>query len=378
MAQVGLSSLPREIIAKGQVQLLHPQPCLYPEILSAMLKSLPPKATGLSVWNRLEMEQDKSWVFRLSDEDLRELESATTALHDRGVPPLEFRQEDFPLSTLGPKIARLLEEIEYGRGFVLMRGLNVADYALDKLSVLYWGLGTHLGQIISQNSQGDLLGHVKDMEAGKFTGGGYYEAGVRGHRTNALLTPHTDSSDLVGLMCVRPAKEGGESWIASSIAVYNRIREARPDLLEPLLNGFRYDLIGKGRSANELSNNRIPVYSWCENLLSCRFNKQQIELGAKRAEELLTETQQEAIDLVEDLAVSEDFLLPMAFEPGDIQLLNNHTTMHSRGRFLDWEEQEKRRLLLRLWVNIPNGRPLAPDYADRLNTGGRGGVTKRL
>jgi hypothetical protein len=179
-------------------------------------------------------------------------------------------------------------------------------------------------------------------------------------------------------MCVRPAKEGGESWIASSISVYNKIRETRPDLLDPLLKGFRYDLIGKGRTADEITNNRIPVYSWCEGILSCRFNKQQIELGAVRAGEPLSDLQQEAIDLVEDLALSEAFLLPMAFEPGDIQLLNNHTTMHSRGRFQDWGEKEKRRLLLRLWVNIPNGRPLAPDYADRLNTGGRGGVTKRL
>tara|TARA_B100000925_G_C21664610_1_gene327114 strand:+ start:131 stop:472 length:342 start_codon:yes stop_codon:yes gene_type:complete len=113
-------------------------------------------------------------------------------------------------------------------------------------------------------------------------------------------------------------------------------------------------------------------------MLSCRFNKQQIELGAKRAGEKLTELQQEAIDLFEEIALSDKFLLRMLFEPGDIQLLNNHTTVHSRGQFVDFKEAEKRRLLLRLWVNIPNGRPLAPDYADRLNTGGRGGVTKRL
>lgn len=343
-----------------------------------MLNELPPQATGPAAWTRAEMEQDRSWIFRLNEIDLIELESATTALHERGIPPLEFRKSDFPLPTLGPRIAALLEEIEYGRGFALLRGLNVADYDLDKLSVLYWGLGTHLGQVISQNSQGDLLGHVTDMEGGKYVDGGYYEEGVRGHRTSAFLPPHSDSSDLVGLMCVRPAKEGGESWIASSIAVYNEIRATQPDLLEPLLAGFRYDLIGKGRTADELTNNRIPVYSWYEGLLSCRFNKQQIELGAEHAGEPLTGAQQAAIDLVEDLALSEEFLLPMSFEPGDIQLLNNHTTMHSRGRYLDWDDPDKRRLLLRLWVNIPNGRPLAPDYADRLNTGGRGGVTKRL
>ena len=160
------------------------------------------------------------------------------------------------------------------------------------------------------------------------------------------------------------------------MAVYNRIHEKRPDLLKPLLEGFHYDLVGKTRTAGQVTRNRVPVYSWCEGYLSCRFNKQQIELGAARTGEALSQAQKQAITLFEELALSEEFLLPMAFEPGDIQLLNNHITVHSRGGFTDWEDSEKRRLLLRLWLNIPNGRPLAPDYADRLNTGERGGVAK--
>lgn len=324
------------------------------------------------------MEGRTDWVFQLQASDLAELNAATNRLAERGLGPLEFGKADFPLPTLGAKLADLLEDVEYGRGFALIRGLDVARYDIDRLSLLYWGLGAHLGEVISQNSQGDLLGKVTDMEGGRYRGGGYYEEGVRGHRTNAFLAPHSDSADVVGLLCVRPAKTGGESWISSSIAIYNRIRETRPDLLAPLMEGFHYDLVGKGRTADEVTANRVPVYSWHEGLLSCRFNKQQIELGAARTGDVLTDEQKEAIALVEELALDKEFLLPMAFQPGDIQLLNNHTTVHSRGGFEDWDEPEKRRMLLRLWLNIPNGRPLAPDYADRLNTGGRGGVTKRL
>ena len=342
-----------------------------------MPTTLPPIATGPSAWTRPEMEQDQSWIFHFTPTDLGELERATADLAARGLGPLEFGQDDFPLPSLAPKLKRLLEDIEYGRGFVLLRGLDVANYGLDHLSLLYWGLGAHLGQVISQNSQGDMLGRVTDMESGKYAKGGYYEEGVRGHRTNAFLAPHSDSADVVGLLCVRPAKEGGESWIASSISVYNRILAERPDLLPPLMEGFRYDLVGKGRTADELTQNRVPVYSWFEGLLSCRFNKQQIELGAGKLGITLTAAQLEAITLVEDMALSKDLLLPMAFEPGDIQLLNNHTTLHSRGGYVDWDMPEERRLLLRLWLNIPNGRPLAAEFADRLNTGGRGGVTKR-
>jgi hypothetical protein len=334
--------------------------------------------TGPSAWRAADFLNDDSWIFRLTPAHLAELSGAARALKARGIGPLEFTKADFPLPTLGPALSDLLHDIEYGRGFVLVRSLNVADYDLETLKVLYWGLGTHLGQIISQNSQGDLLGVVTDMEGGKYAEGGYYEKGVRGHRTNAHLEPHSDSSDVVGLMCVRPAKAGGYSRVSNSMAIYNEILATHPEYIAPLTDGFHFDLIGKGRTAQEISNSRIPVFSYFEGILSCRFNKRQIELGAEKSGIPLTKLQQDAIDCVRALSVREDFLLHMDFQPGDIQLLNNHMTLHSRTGYEDHEEAAKKRFLLRLWLNIPNGRPLAPAFADRLNSGGRGGVTKRL
>ena len=127
--------------------------------------------TGPSAWKAADFLNDDSWIFRLTPAHLAELNGATRALKARGIGPLEFTKADFPLPALGAELARILHEIEYGRGFVLLRGLNVADYDLDTLKVLYWGLGTHLGQIISQNSQGDLLGVVTDMESGQYAKG---------------------------------------------------------------------------------------------------------------------------------------------------------------------------------------------------------------
>jgi len=343
-----------------------------------MTEILHTPVTGPSAWKAADYLTDRSWMFELTPAHLREIGDAARTLRARGIGPLEFTREDFPLPTLGPLLPGLLHDIEYGRGFVLIRGLNVADYDMDTLRVLYWGLGTHLGQIISQNSQGDLLGVVTDMEAGKYAKGGYYEEGVRGHRTNAELEPHSDSSDVVGLMCVRPARTGGYSQVCSSMAIYNDILENHPEYIAPLTEGFHIDLIGKGKTASELSHSRIPVFSYFEGILSCRFNKRQIELGAEKNGTPLTKLQQDALDYVRDLSVREDFLLHMDFRPGDIQLLNNHCTLHSRSGYEDHTDPDKRRLLLRLWLNIPNGRPLAPAFADRLNSGSRGGVTKRL
>ena len=69
-----------------------------------------------------------------------------------------------------------------------------------------------------------------------------------------------------------------------------------------------------------------------------------------------------------------DFRHDMRFERGDIQLLNNHSVLHGRTEFEDWPDAGRKRRLLRQWLNLREGRPLAPAFAERLNTGPRGGV----
>ena len=51
----------------------------------------------------------------------------------------------------------------------------------------------------------------------------------------------------------------------------------------------------------------------------------------------LTQQQQEVIALVNGIAAREDVHLIMSLEPGDIQLLNNHTIFHTRDA---WEDHE--------------------------------------
>ena len=332
--------------------------------------------TDPTAWKATDYQDNEQWIRQFTEAELREINDATLNLKARGIEPERFTREDFPLSTLSAVLDDVHDELENGRGFILLRGLNVEDYDLETLKILYWGLGTHLGEIISQNAYGDLLGYVTDFEG--FAKGGYYDKGVRGHRTRAHLLPHCDSSDTVGLLCVQPAKEGGRSMICSSMAIYNEILANHPEYLEPLYEGFYFDLIGKGKTKDEISEHKIPVFSYYQGWLSCRFNKRQIELGMEKAGTPLNDLQQAAVDYVRELSIRDDLLLHMDFRPGDIQLLNNHCTLHSRGEYKDWPDDQRKRLLLRLWLNVPNGRPLAPEFANRLNTGSRRGVTKRL
>ncbi len=325
-----------------------------------------------SAWRGADFAADDSWIYRLSQSEVDDLDAALARVIEAGLPPLEFTRDAFPLPVFGAGLAGILEELENGRGFALLRGIPVERYDEPSLYRLYWGIAVHLGDMISQNAKGDLIGRVEDQ------GVDISSVNARGYTTNAELHPHNDSSDIVGLLCVRTAKEGGESMIASAMAIYNEILASHPEYLDALYTGFHYDVRGEGVTgqSNEVTRNRVPVFSYFDGRLSCRFNKRAIETAATKMGQPLTALEQAAIDTVARLTLDPAMRLGIWFQPGDMQLLNNHMVLHARSGFIDWPERDRRRLLLRLWVNRRDGegRQLAPDFATRYNTGFRQGV----
>ena len=338
-----------------------------------MKDRFPDRVTGSSAWIRDELAEDKSWIYNLSVTEINEIEAAIELVRQEGLKVYEFGMDDFPLETLSVRLDVIIEQVENGRGCALIRGLDPANYDEDTLKTIYWGLGVHLGVPISQNSQGQLIGHVRDR------GGNYFSHNVRGYTTNSRIRPHCDPADTVALLCVQPAKKGGESEISSSTSIYNELLEKSPELLEPLFQGFRFDLRGEGVTddPDEVTFNQVPVFSYFDAKLSCRFNAKSIIEGQAKIGRPLEDIALKAVETVADLASRDDFRYDLAFSQGDIQILNNHTILHARGDFEDHKEVERKRNLLRLWTNLRDGRQLAPEFADRLNTGPRGGVMLR-
>lgn len=332
-------------------------------------------ATGPAVWKPSDLARDRSWIIPFSDRDIAELEQAVSVVRSKGLSLFRFGREEFPLPTLAARFLESAQDLEKGRGVLLWRGLNVDAYDELDLKYLYWGIGVHLGTPISQNANGDLIGHVRD------SGRDYMSKNVRGYTTQARLAPHCDSSDLVTLLCVHPSKSGGESLIASSGAIYNRLLSEWPEYLEPLFSGFHFDLRGEGATGDpdEVTKAKVPVFSWHDGWLSCRYNQKTIEDGQRKAGEPLTGLALDAVRKVGELAMEEGIRFDMTFEQGDIQMLNNHSVLHSRTSFEDWPEPDRKRNLLRMWINQRSAiaRPLATEFADRMNTGPRGGVQIR-
>jgi len=328
--------------------------------------------TDPSAWYGRDYASGTDWAHRLTTAELDDLETALAAVTEAGLAPLEFSRDAFPLPVLGPVLAGMLGELEDGRGFTLLRGLPVEKYDGPALYRLYWGIAVHLGDMISQNAKGDLIGRVEDI------GIDIHAPNARGYTTSAALHPHNDSSDIVGLLCVRQAKEGGQNMIASAMTIYNEVLARHPEYLDLLYRGFHYDVRGEGVTGktNEVTRNRVPVFSYHDGRLSCRFNRRAIETAAEKMGEPLTAMERDALAFIADLTVAPEVRLDFPLQPGDLQLLNNHMVLHARSNFTDWPERERKRLLLRLWVNwrAGEGRLLAPDFATRYNTGFRQGV----
>ena len=196
-------------------------------------------ATGASVWTASDMTSTKRWIYEVSNRDTAELEHALAHVQRQGL-AIPFGKDQFPLDEFAQRLRELRREIEDGTGVVLMRGLPVDRYGLDGSRLLYWGLGAHLGIALAQAPRGELLIDVRD------TGGDQYkDPTARGYHTHRRLPFHNDQGDVVGLLCLRGAKSGGLSCIASAAAVHNEILATRPDLLSVLYEPYYSDIRGE-------------------------------------------------------------------------------------------------------------------------------------
>lgn len=323
------------------------------------MEDLPQAVEEPCAWRAADLRADARWSIRLSEAESRELQAAVAAVRARGLRAAEFARADFPLAQTARLLANSLHELEKGRGVVLLRGLPIGDE--EDAARLLWGIGTHLGRALRQHSRvnvggfrDDLLAHIVDQ------GLDYNAPNVHGSATSAEQMPHTDPADVVGLLCVRPAASGGVSRIASAMAVYNALRATRPDLLRALLAGFAHDLRGDAAGAGELTPRRIPVFSEYHDRLACVFNSKTVLAGERKTGIPLSPLEREALDRMCALALDPEFSIDMALEPGDLQLLNNYTLLHSRTAWTD-PDPARKRLMLRLWLKVPNARAIAPE-----------------
>ncbi|MFD7444844.1 TauD/TfdA family dioxygenase [Streptomyces sp. NPDC059909] len=300
--------------------------------------------TGPAVWHGPDLADREDWVLRLSSPQIAELRTALGTARRRGTTLLRMTAADFPLPTFAGELAGIAEELASGRGFLLIKGIPVGELSEADAGAVLHGIGRHLGRPVPQDADGHTLCHVRD------TGGTAAGSAVPGHGTRTSVPFHTDESDLLGLLCLRPARSGGGTSLVSSAAVHNAMRDIRPDLVERLYRTHFFDRRDE-HAPGEPPYLAAPLATRYGAALSMRYDRGRLAAarslaGVPRPEPADTEL----YDLVDALAGSPRLRLGLRLEAGDLLLVDNHAVMHARSEFEDFDEPERKRHLLRLWL----------------------------
>lgn len=331
--------------------------------------------TAQKGWIAQDLRDTSKWIHYFSPAELEDVDRAISAAKQAGLGLAALTKENFALPALRASFDRVLNELEEGPGFFVLRGLPAGKYSKDDMRLLYWGMGLHLGTAVTQSNRGDMLGDVRDFGVNTFAKKG------RGYMSKQHLEFHADTCDVVCLMVLRVAKSGGLSRFCSSIAIHDEIARTRPDLLDVLYQPFPMSWKGQeapGQPAWYLQ----PMFSREQGKLSSRFIPQHVigysvDAALYPGAPALQPKQREAIELVQALANDPKFYGEMMFEPGDMQFMNNHVMYHSRTEFEDHEDPDRKRHLIRLWLSVPNSRALNDSmgaiYRDRRPGAVRGG-----
>ncbi|CAN5904790.1 TauD/TfdA family dioxygenase [soil metagenome] len=329
---------------------------------------------GPRAWTADEARRDTSWVQRLSDIEVEGFRLALKHLKTIDKPLLALEQADFPLSEASRgALARAIDTTQGRWGMCLVKGFPVDEWTEAETKLAYWGMSLYMGVGRTQNRASQVMNDVRNE------GGDYKVKGGRGYNTNAGLDFHQDSCDVVGLLCRRTAKAGGTSKVISSIKLRDEVQRLRPDLIPVLQQPFFHSYQGT-QDPSQAPYYRCPILGDDPVYFAARTNRKNTDAAQRDFDDVprLTSQQIEALDLLDELMPSPLLCFTMELERGDMQLLNNYVTLHSRTPFEDFEEADQKRHLLRLWLSIPSSQPLPAaweEYFGDVRAGAvRGGV----
>ncbi len=316
---------------------------------------------GPQAWKAEDVRRDNSWILRLTSEEVEGFRAALTYAKAHPKPLLAMTQADYPLPEVSKKALERSIATTQGRwGMCLVKGFPTDEWTEEEVRVAYWGMGLYMGVGRTQNRASEVINDVRDA------GGSYKVKGGRGYNTNAGLDFHQDSTDVVALICRRTAKEGGTSKVLSSIALSDRAAELRPDLLPVFESNNWFHSFQNTQDPTQPPFYRCPIMGRICAYFCARTNRKHTVAAQRDYPEVprLTLQQEEALDLLDTIMPSDEYCYSMELERGDMQLLNSFVTLHSRTPFLDFENPDDKRHLMRLWLSIPSSQPLPAEWAE--------------
>lgn len=297
----------------------------------------------VAAWRGAELDP-ATWTFPLTESEIAELGRLADRLIEAGTDMATIDDSVVDLPVLAERITAWQAALRNGLGVVLLRGIPVREWGDEKTAMAYWCLGHAIGRPGPQNPDGELLGHVID----------YGEADqplVRLYRTAADIRFHCDAADVVGLLALRTAKEGGASRIASSTAIYNELVDRRPELAAELFETFQIDRRNE-EGPGESPVFELPPAAWDGELLRVFWHSDYSRSADRHDAVEISPLRRDLIETFDAIGAEPGMRLDMELEEGDIQFISNHTVVHSRTAYVDHDDLAERRHLLRLWLTV--------------------------
>jgi len=310
-----------------------------------------------SAWRGADLRGSEEWVLRLGDSEIAEIDAALAVATRSGKPLFDLGRENFPLGALAERLAAIPPVLEGGRGFALLRGIPVDRYTEEETRTVFWGIGQYIGVPEPQDRAGNLMHDVRD------TGKSFAASEtLRDYQTDAAINFHNDGADVFMLMCRRAASDGGQSLLVSAVEVFNEIARRRPDLAELLQRPCWY-MDTRGQRKDGARYQVMPIYTYWNGQLTPNY-KNSLMYAAQRFDDVprFSDAQKEAIALLDEVCSDPDICLRFDLRPGDIAIASNFATFHARTKYDDAGEFDAKRHMLRMWLSIPNGRPLPPNF----------------
>lgn len=330
----------------------------------AMVNETDEPVVGLAAWRGAELERDRSWEYRLDNAQRAELRGAAAAALAEGLGVADIDAARFPLPSLAPVLSGIAAEVRDGRGFALLRGFPVEDEALDDLEIMYWGFCAHLGTGLTQNGDAGPIHYVTEGRLRP-------SQGTRGVGFPREAPLHIDPTDIVSLLCVRQAPDDPPSRVASSLNVYNALLAKRPEWIGLANRGFPWDRMeehGPGEAPS--SEYRVPLFSRAGGTVSAQYNRHWISAAAERAGREFSAAETALFDFIDETARADCLEFP--FRAGDVQFCNNYTVFHGRAGHKSEPDSERRRLLMRIWLDAPDFRRFSDEAIVRRGNGRHG------
>src|SRR5499427_4925502 len=263
-----------------------------------------------SAWRVADFASPDDYTIELTAAQLDDVWQAVARIKAAGLGLDDLQREHFEVPALRPVIEDIRRQIADDRGFVVVRRLPVEDYSKDEIGLIFWGIGTHLGHGLSQSVMGDRLGHVKDFSR--------EDPLARAYRNKQELSPHTDSCDLVGLMCLRNAESGGVSRLTSAISVHNIMLDECPETLARLYRGYAFHRRGEEQPGElPYTPYRVPVFSNTDGYVSARYVRTYVEAGEAAAGRPMEAAQMAVLDRFEEITKRPELMLEFTLKPGE-------------------------------------------------------------